>query len=254
MMQMAHLYYHLVLLHALVDHLRNHPIPSRVGNTNLHDMSPYEFLQAHVYEIETVVVLDDDITDGLNHDDDDLYDPSYKMDLFNIITSVDSIETHVSKSIPRPVMNETACENQDKWFNINYKAKDLRDQIDDKYKSVKLSYNKSPSSSPFPSTPPSKPPFHPKQSHDINLHEITAYELLQVHTHELEPDPAPDEAFIEEPSILNHDLLEDKKWGVVPELEYPELSIFPTSKMAISLTTSLINVSLMGKPLNLFKR
>jgi hypothetical protein len=43
---------------------------------------------------------------------------------------------------------------------------------------------------------------------------------LQVHTHELEPDPAPDEAsIIEEPSILNHALLEDKQWGEVPEPE-----------------------------------
>jgi hypothetical protein len=190
------------------------PCPSRPphskqrGNTNIHDMSPYEFVQAHVYEEETVVVLDDDITDGPNHDDDDLYDPSYDMDPFNISTSVDTIQTHVSKSMPCPVsMNEKACENQDKWFKINYKTKDLRNQIDDKYKSVKLSYTRLPSSSPFPITPPSKPPFSPKQSHDINLHEITAYELLQVHTHELEPDSAPDEAIIEEPSILNHDLL-----------------------------------------------
>jgi len=182
-------------------------------------MSPYEFLQAHVYEVETVVVLDDDITDGLNHDDDDLYDPSYEMDPFNISTSVNIIQTHVSKSIPCPVMNEKACENQDKWLKINYKTKDVRDQIDDKYKSVKLSYTKSPSSFPFPSTPPSKPPFPPKQSHDFNLHEITAYEFLQVYTHELEPDPSPDEAIIEEPSILNHDLLEDKQWGEVPEPE-----------------------------------
>jgi hypothetical protein len=138
---------------------RKPPYSKQRGNTNLHDMSPYEFLQAHVYEVETVVVLDDDITDGLNHDDDDLYDPSYEMDPFNISTSVDIIQTHVSKSIPRPVMNEKACENHDKWFNINYKTKDLSDQIDDKYKSVKLIYTKSPSSSPFPSTPPSKPHF-----------------------------------------------------------------------------------------------
>jgi hypothetical protein len=35
----------------------------------------------------------------------------------------------------------------------------------------------------------------------------------------LEPDPSPDEAIIEEPSILNHDLLEDKQWGEVLEPE-----------------------------------
>jgi hypothetical protein len=50
---------------------------------------------------------------------------------------------------------------------------------------------------------------------------MTTYDFLQVHTHELEPDPAPDEAIIEEPSILNrnHDIIEDKQWGVVPEPE-----------------------------------
>jgi hypothetical protein len=80
---------------------------------------------------------------------------------------------------------------------------DLRDHIDDKYNSAKLSYTKSSSYSPFPSRPPSKPPFPSKQSRDINFHEMSAYELLQVHTHELEPDPVPNEAITEDPSILN---------------------------------------------------
>jgi hypothetical protein len=121
-------------------------------------MSPNGFLQAHVYEVETVVILDDDITDGLNHDDDDLYDPSYEMGPFDISTSIDTIQTHASKSIPCPVMNEIACVPQDKWFGLHQKAKDLWDNIDDKYKLVILGYNKSPNSSPFPSRPPSKPP------------------------------------------------------------------------------------------------
>jgi hypothetical protein len=47
-------------------------------------MPPYQFLQAHVHEVETVVVPDDDITDDLNHGDDDLYDASYEMDPFDI--------------------------------------------------------------------------------------------------------------------------------------------------------------------------
>jgi hypothetical protein len=65
-------------------------------------------------------------------------------------------------------------------------------QIDDKYKSVFLGYTKS--SSPVPSRPSSKPPFPPRQQRrNINLHEMSAFEFLQVHTHELEPDLTPDE-------------------------------------------------------------
>jgi hypothetical protein len=32
----------------------------------------------------------------------------------------------------------------------------------------------------------------------MNLHEVSAYEFLQVHSHELEPDPVPEETIIEE--------------------------------------------------------
>jgi hypothetical protein len=105
------------------------PYSKHCGNTNLHGMSPYECLQACVHEMEPVVVSDDDITDDLDHSDDDIYDPSYEMDPFGISSLVGTIQTHVSNSIPRPVINEKACANQDKWFNINHKPKDLREQI-----------------------------------------------------------------------------------------------------------------------------
>jgi hypothetical protein len=124
-METAHLYYHLVLPHALVYHLGNHLIPNSVVTPTFMTYSPMSFYSVYVLEVETVVVPDNDITDGLNHDDDDLYDPSYEIGPFDISTSVDTIQTHVSKSITRPVsMDEKACENQDKWFKINYKTKD----------------------------------------------------------------------------------------------------------------------------------
>jgi hypothetical protein len=99
-------------------------------------MSPYEAPQAHVHEVEPVVVSDDDISDELNHSDDDLYDVSYEMDPFDIDTPVGIIQDDVSKYIPRPNMNEIACVPQNKWFGLNQKTKDFRDKIDDKYKSV----------------------------------------------------------------------------------------------------------------------
>jgi hypothetical protein len=86
---------------------------------------------------------------------------------------------------------------KDKWFGIDRKTKDLWDQIDDKYKSIILGYTKPYTSSPFSSKPPSKP-FPTKPIRNINLHEMSAYGFLQVHSHKLEPDPEPDEAISED--------------------------------------------------------
>jgi hypothetical protein len=85
---------------------------------------------------------------------------------------------------------------KDKRFGIDQKTKDLWDQIDDKYKSIILGYSKPSTSSPFSGKPLSRPSF-PTKPRDINLHEMSAYEFLQVHSHELEPDPEPDEAISE---------------------------------------------------------
>jgi hypothetical protein len=87
-----------------------------------------------------------------------------------------------------------------KWFGLDQKTMDLWDQIDDKYKSVILGYNKPSSPSTFSSKPSGKPPFPTKPRHNINLLEMSAYEFLQVHSHELEPDPEPGEAIHEDAS------------------------------------------------------
>jgi hypothetical protein len=47
------------------------------------------------------------------------------------------------------------------------------------------------SSSPFPSTPLSKPPY-PNQHCQMDLHDISAYDLLQTHKHDLETEAVPD--------------------------------------------------------------
>jgi hypothetical protein len=93
----------------------------------------------------------------------------------------------------------TKCICPDKWFGLDRKTKDLWDQIHDRYKSVILGHTKSSSPSPF--ITPSKPPFPTKQRRGINLHELPAYEYLQVHSHELEPDPASDETINEESQV-----------------------------------------------------
>jgi hypothetical protein len=92
---------------------------------------------------------------------------------------------------------------KDKRFGLDQETKKLWGQIDDKYKSVVLGYTKSSSPSLFPSRPPVKPPFPSKQCRNINLHEISAFEFLQMHTHEFEPDPVSDE-------IINEDLPVDE--------------------------------------------
>jgi hypothetical protein len=94
-------------------------------------MSPYKSLHAHVHELEPMVVSDDDSTDDLNHDDDDLYDASYEMDPVNIDTPVDNIQAFTSKFTPCLCMSEKVHMLKDKWFCLSQKTKELWDQIDD---------------------------------------------------------------------------------------------------------------------------
>jgi hypothetical protein len=72
-----------------------------------------------------VVVPDNDTTDELNHGVEDLYDASYEMDPFDIDTPVGTIKVYacMTENVPMPM---------DKWFGLNHKTKDLRDQVDDK--------------------------------------------------------------------------------------------------------------------------
>jgi hypothetical protein len=135
----------------------------------------------------------------LTHEEDDTYDVSYEMDPFDIDTPVDTIQAFASNFTPRPGMSERVRMPKEKWFGIDQKTKDLWDKIDDKYKSVILGYTKTSTSSSFSSRPPSKPPFLPKQRRNVNLHEMSAYDFLQAHSHELDPEPIPDESVLEEP-------------------------------------------------------
>jgi hypothetical protein len=82
-----------------------------------------------------VVVPDNVITGALNHSVDDLYDASYERDPFDIDTPLGTIQAYAC-------MNENVPMPMDTWFGRNNKTKYLRDQIDDKYDSVKLGYTK----------------------------------------------------------------------------------------------------------------
>jgi hypothetical protein len=115
---------------------RKPPYFKQCGSTNLHDMSPFEFIQAHFHEVEAVVVPDADITDDRNHSDGDLYDASYEIDPFDIDTLGGTIQAYAC-------MDEKVRMPKDKWFGQDQKTKDLWDQIDDKYRSAILGYTKS---------------------------------------------------------------------------------------------------------------
>jgi hypothetical protein len=99
------------------------------------------------------------------------------MDPFDIDTLVDTIQAFASKFTPRYGVNDKVCMPKYKWLGLDQKPKDLWDQIDDKYKSVLLSYAKSSSTSPVRT--PNKPLLPPKQRHAINLHEMSAYEFFK---------------------------------------------------------------------------
>jgi hypothetical protein len=134
----------------------------------------------------------------LIHEEDDLYDASYERDPFDIDTPVDTIQAYASKFIPRSGMKEKFCMPKDKWFGLDQNTKDLWYKIDDKYKSIILGYTKSSSPSSFRNTAPSKPTFPTMPRRNINLHEMSAYESLQVNSHGLEPDPEAEETYLEE--------------------------------------------------------
>jgi hypothetical protein len=87
-------------------------------------------------------------------------------------------------------MNDRMRMSKHKWLSLDQKKKDH--QIDDKYKSILLGYAKSSSLSPSSNRPPSKPPYSNQLCHS-NHHDISAYDFLQAHVHELDAAVVPDD-------------------------------------------------------------
>jgi hypothetical protein len=100
------------------------PYSKQCGNTNLHDMFPYEFVEVHVHAVDTMVVPFDDNTDDQNHDNNDLHDASYEMETFDIGSPVGTIQAYAC-------MEEKVRMRMDKWFYLNQKTKKIWDQTDD---------------------------------------------------------------------------------------------------------------------------
>ena len=137
--------------------------------------------------------------DLLKYEDDDANDSH----LFDIDTPVDTIQAFASNFRPRPPRNGASDRvrmPKDKWFSLDQKTKDLWDQIDDKQKSIILGYEK-PTAPPYSSN--SKPPYRPTSSiprRNINLHELSAYDFLQAHVHDIQLQEDHDEVVDDTPA------------------------------------------------------
>ena len=71
----------------------------------------------------------------------------------------------------------------DKWFSLDTKSKEIWDQLDDKAKSIILGYDsKGPAASSTPARNHSNMNFQRK----VNLHDISAFDLLHAYSHEME--------------------------------------------------------------------
>ena len=122
----------------------------------------------------------------------DTEDASYEdIDAFDIDTPIDTIQAFASNFKARPSNDATPDRtrmSKDKWFSLDQTTKDLWDKIDDKYKSIILGYMKPPTKSSKHSNnnfrPSQKPPF--SSNRHVNLHDISAYDFLQVNIHELD--------------------------------------------------------------------
>ncbi len=85
---------------------------------------------------------------------------------------------------------------RDKWFNLDTKSKEIWDKLDDKAKSIILGYDNNGSSSS--AKPFGKPPSSFQRK--VNLHEMSAYDFIQAHSHQLE-----ETAHDESATVLSND-------------------------------------------------
>jgi hypothetical protein len=82
---------------------------------------------------------------------------------------------------------------RDKWFNLDAASKEIWDKLDNKAKSIILGYDppKTSTATPFTSFQPTSSN-HQRQ---VNLHDMSAYDLVQALVHETsnsDDNPVPD--------------------------------------------------------------
>jgi hypothetical protein len=126
-------------------------------------------------------------------------------ELFDIDTPVDIIQAFASNFKPKSSSNgppDRVRMPKDKWFSPDQKTKELWDQIDDKQKAIILGYMKPGSFIPNNSNNrfPSKPPLLPNRR-NVNLHDMSAYDFLQAHIHDIELKEDPDNIPTDTPII-----------------------------------------------------
>ena len=140
--------------------------------------------------------------DMVDYDDDVINNT----ESFDIDTPVDIIQAFASNFRPRSSSNgppDRVRMPKDKWFSLDQKTKELWDQIDDKQKAIILGYMKPGSFIPNNSNNrfPSKPPLLPNRR-NVNLHDMSAYDFLQAHIHDIELKEDPDDIPTENTPII----------------------------------------------------
>jgi hypothetical protein len=144
--------------------------------------------------------------DVIDHDDE-LNNASYEIGFFDINNPVDTIQAFATKFSPRlgsHGVNDRVRMPKEKWLNLDQKMKDLWYQIDDKYKSIILGCKKLPNSSPTLNKPPIKPPY-PNKRWYTNLHDMSAYDFLLSHVHDLEPEAVQNDNTNDDPPVNESD-------------------------------------------------
>jgi hypothetical protein len=100
------------------------------------------------------------------------------------------------------VLNDRVRIPKDKWFNFDQKTKDLWDQFDDKKKAIILGYMKPGYSIPNNSNNRflCKPPLPPNRR-IVNLYDMSEYDYIQAHIHDIELTEDPDDIAADTPII-----------------------------------------------------
>ena len=140
------------------------------------------------------------IHEQYDYDDHDAEDESaYDIDAPVSLLLANATERH-NKGFNRNNRNQSVRMPRERWFNLDQQSKQVWDRLDNKAKSIILGYEptKPTTTTPFTS-------FQPTNSNNqrkVNLHDMSAYDLVQALVHETGNS---DDNTVHEPPIDNND-------------------------------------------------
>jgi hypothetical protein len=109
---------------------------------------------------------------------------AYDIDAPVSLLLANATDSHNKK--PLKNNNRSAYMPKDKWYSLDNKNKEIWDQLDDKAKAIILGYgyNNSSNNIPKPTNASYSQPLNHVQRRQANLHDISAYDLLQAFMHQ----------------------------------------------------------------------